>query len=337
MNMRSFRTACALSLAITAGWVSLGAQAHFAGFTGTITSSDGLSIPNVEVVATNEATQVTYTAKSNDQGIYTISALPIGTYVVRAQAPQFRPFQTNPIRLESGQTARVNITLAVGASEQVEVTAFSPILQTQDAVVGEVISGTTIERMPLNGRNFSQLSLLLPGVITTEPEQLHPTEELRRGTAVRERSAGAGEQLHARRRRHERADRQPAAVSAQPRRAGGGAGRDQQLFGRVRQRGRRGDRQHHQVRARTSSTGTSSSTGATAAWRPTRGRTTAPARQEGRAVAAHLRRHDRRADHARTSCSSSATTRRSSATVPASWSGPSRRKRGGEAISRVSR
>ena len=170
MNMRSFRTACALSLAISAGWVSLGAQAHFAGFTGTITSSDGLSIPNVEVVATNEATQVTYTAKSNDQGIYTISALPIGTYVVRAQAPQFRPFQTNPIRLESGQTARVNITLAVGATEQVEVTAVSPILQTQDAVVGEVISGTTIERMPLNGRNFSQLSLLLPGVITTEPD-----------------------------------------------------------------------------------------------------------------------------------------------------------------------
>ena len=170
MNMRSFRTACALSFAISAGWVSLGAQAHFAGFTGTITSSDGLSIPNVEVVATNEATQVTYTAKSNDQGIYTISALPIGTYVVRAQAPQFRPFQTNPIRLESGQTARVNITLAVGATEQVEVTAFSPILQTQDAVVGEVISGTTIDRMPLNGRNFSQLSLLLPGVITTEPD-----------------------------------------------------------------------------------------------------------------------------------------------------------------------
>ena len=122
------------------------------------------------MVATNEATQVKYTAKSNEQGLYTISALPIGTYVVRAQAPQFRPFQTNAIKLESGQTARVDITLALGATERVDVTAVSPILQTQDAVVGEVISGTTIERMPLNGRNFSQLSLLLPGVITTEPD-----------------------------------------------------------------------------------------------------------------------------------------------------------------------
>ena len=170
MKVRSFRTAFALSFLISAGWVSLEAQAHFASLTGTITSTDGLPVPNVEVVATNEATQVTYTAKSNDQGLYTISALPIGTYVVKAQAPNFRQFQTNPIKLESGQSARVDITLAVGATERVEVTAVSPILQTQDAVVGEVISGTTIDRMPLNGRNFSQLSLLLPGVITTEPD-----------------------------------------------------------------------------------------------------------------------------------------------------------------------
>jgi Carboxypeptidase regulatory-like domain len=170
METRSFRTALLLLFVISLGEIPLGAQAHFASFTGTITSSDGLSVPDVEVVATNEATQVKYTAKSNDQGLYTISALPIGTYVVRATAAQFRPFQTNAIRLESGQSARIDITLALGAAEQVEVTAVSPILQTQNAVVGEVISGTTIDRLPLNGRNFSQLSLLLPGVITTEPD-----------------------------------------------------------------------------------------------------------------------------------------------------------------------
>jgi hypothetical protein len=164
------RTAVLVSFGIVAAWVSLGAQAHFASVTGAITSTDGVSVPNVEVVATNQDTQVTYTATSNDEGLYTITALPIGTYVVRAQASNFRPFETNPIRLESGQNARLDITLTVGGAEQVEVTAVSPILQTQDAVVGEVISGTTIERMPLNGRNFSQLALLLPGVITTEPD-----------------------------------------------------------------------------------------------------------------------------------------------------------------------
>jgi outer membrane receptor protein involved in Fe transport len=170
MKTRSV-AAFALSFLISIGSVSLGAQTHLASLTGTITSSDGLSIPNVEVVATNEATQVKSTAKSNDQGLYTISALPIGTYTVRAEAPQFRPFQSNAIKLESGQTARVDITLGVGGTaEEVEVTAVSPILQTQNAVVGEVISGTTIDRTPLNGRNFSQLALLLPGVITTEPD-----------------------------------------------------------------------------------------------------------------------------------------------------------------------
>ena len=158
-----------VSFAIAGAWVSLGAQTHFASVTGTVTSSDGVSVPKVEVVATNQDTQVAYTATSNDQGLYTITALPIGTYVVKATAQAFRPFETNPIKLESGQNARIDITLTVGVAEQVEVTAVSPILQTQDAVVGEVISGTTIERMPLNGRNFSQLALLLPGVITTDP------------------------------------------------------------------------------------------------------------------------------------------------------------------------
>ena len=163
-------TAVLAALAIAVGSATLQAQTHFASLTGTVASSDGVSVPNVKVVATNQDTQVAYTATSNDQGIYTITALPLGTYVVRAQAQTFRPFETNPIKLESGQEARVDISLTLGTTEQVEVTAVSPILQTQNAVVGEVISQTTIERMPLNGRNFSQLSLLLPGVMTTAPD-----------------------------------------------------------------------------------------------------------------------------------------------------------------------
>jgi hypothetical protein len=170
MKRPRFRIALAVTFVVTIGWISLGAQAHFASFTGTVLGSDGNPVVDAEVVATNEATQVAYTARSNDQGLYTIAALPIGTYVVRVSAPNFRPFETNPIKLETGQTARVDIPLQVGATEKVEVTGITPILQTQDAVVGEVISQTTIERMPLNGRNFAQLSLLLPGVMTTAPD-----------------------------------------------------------------------------------------------------------------------------------------------------------------------
>ncbi len=167
--MKWLRAGAVLAFVVLGGWVSLVAQTQFASFTGTISSKDGNPVPNVEVAATNVATQVTYTARSNDVGLYTISALPIGTYKLRAQAQGFQVTETNPITLESGQNARVNISMQVGFEQSVEVSGVTPILQTQDAVVGEVVSETTIRGMPLNGRNFSQLSLLLPGVATTEP------------------------------------------------------------------------------------------------------------------------------------------------------------------------
>jgi Carboxypeptidase regulatory-like domain len=158
----------ALSLALL-GAVPLLAQTQFASFTGTITSKDGNPVPNVELSATNVATQVKYTARSNNNGIYTITALPIGTYKIRAEAQGFQAFDTNAIRLESGQNARVDLQMQLGVTESVEVTGVTPILQTQDAVVGEVVSEGTIKNLPLNGRNFSQLSLLLPGVVSTDP------------------------------------------------------------------------------------------------------------------------------------------------------------------------
>jgi len=169
MKKQLMRTALA-SLSVLLGAVPLFAQTQFASFTGTVASRDGNPLNDVEVTATNQGTQVQYKARSNNEGLYTISALPIGTYKIQAQAPTFRAYETNPIRLESGQNARVDITMQLGVAETIEVTGVAPILQTQDAVVGEVISGTTIQAMPLNGRNFSQLSLLLPGVVTTEPD-----------------------------------------------------------------------------------------------------------------------------------------------------------------------
>ena len=169
MRTRCLRTALAALVAVVCS-VPLVAQTQFASFTGTVVSRDGNPVPNVDVVATNQGTQVEYRARSNEAGLYTISALPIGTYKIRATAASFQAYETNPIRLESGQVARVNITMQLGGvTENIEVVGLAPILQTQDAVVGEVISETTISGMPLNGRNFSQLSLLLPGAVSTDP------------------------------------------------------------------------------------------------------------------------------------------------------------------------
>ena len=257
-----------------------------------------------------------YTAKSNNNGLYTISALPIGTYKVRAEAQSFQAYETNPIRLESGQIARLDIPLQLGVSESVEVMGVSPILQTQDAVVGEVISEGTIQNLPLNGRNFSQLSLLLPGVVTWNPDSFTDPKSIGSG-ADGERPARAGEQLHARRRRHERGRSTTGALSAQHRRPGRSPGRHQQLLGRVRQRGRRGDRQHHQVGDERV---------------PRDGLRVLARQQPGRQLLGQQPRRRRRrsscprtssaarsaARSSRTSCSSSATTRGSSGTGRAS-------------------
>ena len=165
--LRPLGLSCVLLFGSTAmAW----AQTHFASFTGATVSTDGVPVPGVEVVATNAATQVTYTAVSNSEGLYTISALPIGTYKIRAQAQGFQA--SKPTRSGSNRARTRGSTSncrSADSSEKVEVTGITPILQTQNAVVGEVVSETTIRNMPLNGRNFSQLSLLMPGVVTTEP------------------------------------------------------------------------------------------------------------------------------------------------------------------------
>src|SRR5207245_1896298 len=95
----------------------------------------------------------------------------VGTYVVKAELTGFKTAATKPIELEAKQIARLDFKLAVGSLEDtVEVTAEAPVLQTESATVGEVISGNTVNSLPLNGRNTGQLSLLLPGVVTPNPQ-----------------------------------------------------------------------------------------------------------------------------------------------------------------------
>src|SRR6476469_6994087 len=146
------------------------AQTGAASLTGIVTDTSGAVVPGATVTATNEATNVAYTAVSNDAGNYTISSLPVGAYVIKAELARFKTAATKPIQMEARQVVRLDIKLELGGIEEtVEVTSETPVLQTENATVGEVISGTTLNSMPLNGRNTGQLSLLLPGVVTVNP------------------------------------------------------------------------------------------------------------------------------------------------------------------------
>jgi hypothetical protein len=146
------------------------AQTGAGSLTGIVSDQTGASVPGATVTATNQATNVAYTAVANDAGNYNISSVPVGMYVVKAELPGFRTATTRPIQIEAKQIVRFDFKLEIGALEEaIEVTGVSPVLQTESATVGEVISGTTLGALPLNGRNTGQLSLLLPGVVTPNP------------------------------------------------------------------------------------------------------------------------------------------------------------------------
>ena len=149
---------------------AVSAQTGAASLTGIVTDQSGAAVPGATVTATNQATNVAYTAVSNDAGNYTVTSLPVGAYVVKAELARFKTAATKPIQMEAQQIGRQDFKLELGGVEEtVEVSSESQVLQTESATVGEVISGTTLTALPLNGRNSGQLSLLLPGVVTPNP------------------------------------------------------------------------------------------------------------------------------------------------------------------------
>ena len=111
---------------------------------------------------------------SNAAGNYTITSLPVGTYVVKAELQRLQDRDDEAVTLEAKQVARLDLKMEVGQlQETVRSSGVSPILQTETATVGEVISGETVQSLPLNGRNTAQLALLLPGHRHLQPARLH--------------------------------------------------------------------------------------------------------------------------------------------------------------------
>src|SRR5229473_2610689 len=151
--------------------VSIGmAQTITGSITGTVTDSTGAVVPNVTITATNTSTNLKYDTKTNEAGVYNLQFLPIGQYSLSTEAAGFKKTVLGPFGLETNQIARIDISMVVGqVSERVEVTAVSPILQTESAQTGAVITAKDAADLPVNGRNFTQLTLLVPGAVTPNP------------------------------------------------------------------------------------------------------------------------------------------------------------------------
>jgi len=145
-----------------------------AGIVGTVVDPSGSPIKAAAVVARDTDHGVLYTAQTNDAGAFNLTHLPVGTYEVKATAPGFDTAVHAPFTLVLNQTARLTFEMKVGkVSETVEVTGSAPVLQTENAQVNTVIDSRTADNLPLETRNYVQLTLLSPGAISVDPHSMN--------------------------------------------------------------------------------------------------------------------------------------------------------------------
>ncbi len=165
------------------GTASGAAQTVSGSVSGTVLDPSGAVVPHASVNAVNTATGVRTSATSNAAGIYSIRFLPIGTYTVEVKAQGFQTLATAPFSLEIDQQATIDAHVTVGASASVEVQGgLAPILDTSDGTIGLSLTANQIETIPLNGRNFSSVTLFEPGAVNTNPGGLVGTNGIERNT-----------------------------------------------------------------------------------------------------------------------------------------------------------
>ena len=159
------------------------AQTVTGSITGQVTDPSGALVSGANVIAENVATAVKTTATTNAAGLYTIRFLPIGTYKVTVEAKGFSSANVPAFSLEINQTAKVDVALKIGSTETIVVQEEAhPILDTTDSTLGVTLSTNEIANIPLNGRNFSSLTLYQPGAVATDPTGLNGNNAIERNT-----------------------------------------------------------------------------------------------------------------------------------------------------------
>jgi len=144
---------------------SLHAQQYSGTINGTVTDSTGAAIPGATITITNTGTAAKTVQHSDGQGNFVFAQLPIGTYEVRVTQGNFKEFVETGVQVHTSTNTEVPVVMQVGGQSQtVTVQADAVQVQTTSAAVGEVISGTQVRELPLNGENFVGLTQLSPGV-----------------------------------------------------------------------------------------------------------------------------------------------------------------------------
>jgi hypothetical protein len=174
-SLRS-RVGCAVAIAflllICVIATSVSAQVVGAILSGTVTDSTGAAVPGAQVTATSADTGITRSVLTNDSGFYNIPNLAPGTYSISISAAGFARVGNPGLTLTVGEKEAFNVQLQLAkVAQQVEVTAAAPAIELASSEISDVVDGTTTRELPLNGRDWTQLATLQPGIanIRTQP------------------------------------------------------------------------------------------------------------------------------------------------------------------------
>jgi hypothetical protein len=168
LRTRTFVVAALYVLVLLLGSASVvKAQIYYGTITGTVTDSTGAVVSGAAVTVKSIATGATYPATSSDSGVYVVAQLPVGLYEVRVAQKGFKEFVATSVEVHTSSDTRVDAQLQLGAAtETVQVEASDVQVETTSGAVGNVIEGTQVRELPLNGENFMGLVTLTPGVST---------------------------------------------------------------------------------------------------------------------------------------------------------------------------
>lgn len=162
-----------LWLTITGG---LGAQTTSSTLLGDVTDPRDAAIENATVTVKNLATGVAQQTGTNGQGAYRLFAVLPGSYEVKVDAQGFQPAIRSRVIVEAASQVKADFKLNVASvNESVQVEDRAPLLQTQDASVGGVVTATELNRLPVNGRNYTRLVQLMPGTSNRASSQSQGT------------------------------------------------------------------------------------------------------------------------------------------------------------------
>ncbi len=166
--------------AILAASALLHAQSIVGRISGTVTDASGATVPGASVILLNEATKVPREAKTDENGFYVATALPVGTYEVTVELQGFKKMVKTGNNLVADGRLTVNFRLEVGdVSSSVQVVeAVGEQVNTVSGEVGRVIDSEQVQNLALNGRNYMQLVSLVPGAVLLDEDQMALTTSL---------------------------------------------------------------------------------------------------------------------------------------------------------------